>query len=157
VGKYPHSFSQVRCSNFARSEDTPLCVVPQAVKVLEHAGKSASAQVRRIFDEDKGGANLADDADHLEPQSAALALEALARAGGADVLARKAARNDVNNSAPWSSVKGADVVPDRERLEDAVVLALREDLSPVRFDLDGADGSPAEELSPEYAAASARE
>jgi hypothetical protein len=60
-------------------------------------------------------------------------------------LAREPARDDVNASAPRSPVERAHVVPDRERVEQAVALALGEDALTVRLDLDRADRSPPEE------------
>jgi hypothetical protein len=72
-------------------------------------------------------------------------------------LARKAARYDINNSSPRSAVKGLNVIPDREGREKAVILSGGKYASCVGFPFDCADGSPSEQLSGKYSAASACE
>jgi hypothetical protein len=72
-------------------------------------------------------------------------------------LAGKAARYNVNNAAPWSSVKGLNVIPNRERRENAVILSGGKYASCVGFPFDGADSSPSEEVTPEYSSTSACE
>jgi hypothetical protein len=93
----------------------------------------------------------------VTPHAAALAVDAGAFSGCADVLARKSARNDVNNAAPRSSVKGLNVIPNRERRENAVILSGGKNASWVGFPLDGADGSPSKQVSAKYSATSACE
>jgi hypothetical protein len=72
-------------------------------------------------------------------------------------LAGKAARYDVNNSSPRSAVKGLNVIPNRERRENAVILSSGKYASCVGFPFNGADGSPSKEVTAEYSSASARE
>jgi hypothetical protein len=72
-------------------------------------------------------------------------------------LARKAPRNHVNNPAPRPSVEGANVIPNREGRENAVILALGKNACGVGFEFNSADSSPPEQLAPEYSATSARE
>jgi hypothetical protein len=64
-------------------------------------------------------------------------------------LAREAARNDVNTASPRLSVKGANVIPDREGRQNSFILSLDKYACGIWVLLDGADGSPPEEFSPE--------
>jgi hypothetical protein len=68
-------------------------------------------------------------------------------------LAWKPARNDVNTASPRLSVKGANVIPDREGRENSFILSLDKYACGVGVSLDGADGSPPEEFAPEDATA----
>jgi hypothetical protein len=76
---------------------------------------------------------------------------------GANVLAGKASRYNVNNSAPRLSVKGAYVIPNRERRENFVILSGAQYACGIGFPFNGANGSPSEQLSTENASTSARE
>jgi hypothetical protein len=67
-------------------------------------------------------------------------------------LAGKAARYDINNAFPRSSVKGLNVIPNRERREKTVVLSGAQYACGVGFPFDGADGSPSKELASKDAA-----
>lgn len=51
----------------------------------------------------------------------------------------------------------ANVIPNRERREKAFILSGDKNACGVGFPLNGADGGPAEELAPKYAATSACE
>ena len=55
------------------------------------------------------------------------------------------------------SIKGANVIPNREGREKAVILSLGKNAGGVGFALNSADGAPPEQLAPEYSATSARE
>jgi hypothetical protein len=106
---------------------------------------------------DASGLYLANDARHVEPEAASLAIESGAFAGGADVLAGKAARNDVNTAMPWPSVKSRNVRPNWERSEDSIVLSLRQNLCGVGITFNCDHGSPSKEFAAEYSSTSARE
>lgn len=54
-------------------------------------------------------------------------------------------------------VKGANVIPNREGREKTVILSLGKYACGVGFPLNGADGSPPEQLAAEYSATSACE
>ena len=72
-------------------------------------------------------------------------------------MAREASANHVNNSAPWLSVKGLHVIPNRERREGAIVLSCHKHGLGVWLPLDCADASVSKELASEDAATSACE
>tara|TARA_R110002153_G_scaffold33979_2_gene101978 strand:+ start:2077 stop:2358 length:282 start_codon:yes stop_codon:yes gene_type:complete len=93
----------------------------------------------------------------MSPHSAALAVDACAFSCGANVLAGKSARNDVNTASPRLAVKGLNVVPNRERRENAFILSGAQYACGEGFPLNGANGSPSEQVSSEYAATSACE
>jgi hypothetical protein len=61
-------------------------------------------------------------------------------------LAGKPSRYHVNKSAPRLSVKGLNVIPNRERREKAFILSAGKYSGGVGFPFDGADGSPSEEV-----------
>jgi len=72
-------------------------------------------------------------------------------------LAWKAPSNHVNNSAPRLSVKGANVIPNREGREKAVILSGGKNACGVRFAFNCANRSPAKQLASEYSSTSACE
>ena len=86
-----------------------------------------------------------------------LSVDACAFACNADVLTRKASRHHINTASPWSSVKGLDIIPNRERREKSVILPCDEYACGVGVPLDGAHGFPSKEVPSEYASTSARE
>jgi hypothetical protein len=89
--------------------------------------------------------------------AAALAFDSGSFSGGGDVLTGEAARYHVNTASPRSSVKGLNVIPDREGFKATVVLPGDQHVPCVGVPLDGANGSPSEEFASEYAAPSACE
>jgi hypothetical protein len=72
-------------------------------------------------------------------------------------LAREAARNHVNNSAPRLSVKSSHIIPNRERSEASVILPCDKYIAGMFVKFDGANCSPSEEQPPEYSTTSACE
>ena len=153
----PDAVSLVRRSGVSSSQHSPPRIVPQRGKVTEDHGKSSANKERAVLHEDEARSNLADDARHLSPQAAALSGDTGATSGGGDVLAREASRHHVNTPSPRSSVKGSHVIPNRERREGAVVLPCDQYACGVGVLLDGADGSPPEQVATEDASTSARE
>jgi hypothetical protein len=72
-----------------------------------------------IFKEDEGRLDLSDDAGDMGPEVARiLGAEALARDG--ERLARIARTEDIHRAAPWSAVKGSNVVPDNSLIQGRV-------------------------------------
>jgi hypothetical protein len=139
------------------SQHCPPTVIPERGQITEDDSESSSNECWTVFHEDVSGSNLANDPRHVSPHSAALSGDACALSCNADVLARKAARYDINNSRPRSAVKGLNVIPNRERREKAVILSGGKYASCVGFPFDCADGSPSEQLSGQNSTASACE
>jgi hypothetical protein len=91
------------------------------------------------------------------PHAASGSVKPCAFACCADVLARKPACHDANKAAPWVSVKGLHIIPNRERWEGAIVLSCHKHGLCVGFPLDGTDGSVSKQLPGKDAATSACE
>jgi hypothetical protein len=101
----PNPLASMRRANGGRSQHSPFSIVPERGQVTEDDTESANSESWGVFHEDEAGLYLANDPRHLSPEPRPLAVEACARAGDADILAREAARNDVNNASPRSAVK----------------------------------------------------
>jgi hypothetical protein len=144
----------MRGANVGSSQHCPAAVIPERGQVTEDSSEAPSKEGWAVLHEDVAGSNLAHDPRHVPPHAGSLAVDASSLAGHADVLAGKAARYDVNTAAPRSSVKGLNVIPDRKGREKAVVLSGGKYASCVGLPLDGADGSPPEEVPPENASTS---
>lgn len=148
---------QARCATkpdgVGRRYDSPARIIPQRGQVSENGSEPPSSESWRVLHEDVVGFHFANDSDKFLPQSAAWVFESESLPSDADALTGKSARNHVNNASPRASVEGADIVPDRERRERAVVLPSQEDFALMLSDLDGADGAPAEQFPAEDAAA----
>jgi hypothetical protein len=144
-------------TNVGSTDDSPSRIKPHLGQVSEYAVESSRSERWRVFHERVARSYFANDPGHLHPEAGAGAVESSTFAGDADVLAGKPARYHVNKASPWASVKGANVIPNRERRENAVILSGDKYACGVWVELDGADGSPPEEMAAEYSATSARE
>jgi hypothetical protein len=139
------------------AEHSPSRIEPHLGQVSEYSAKPPSSEHWRVLHEREAGSYFTNDAGHFHPEAGSLAFDPGALAGCADVLAGKAARNDINTASPRSAVKSCNVRPNGEGGEKAVVLSLHKNGCGVGIKFNGADGSPPEELPPEYSATSARE
>jgi hypothetical protein len=157
VGSNPDAFALVWRANIGRAQHPPPTVIPERGQITKDSPKSANNECWTVLHSHASGSNLANDSCHFRPQARSSAIDARALSGNADVLAGKPARYHVNNSSPRSAVKGANVIPNRERRETAVILSGEQYACGVGVALDGADSSPSEQVSAEYAATSARE
>jgi hypothetical protein len=157
VGSNPDSFTPVSGAQLGSSQHSPLRIKPQRGQVCKDGSESSNSKHWAVLHVDELGLHLANDSGHLSPHAAAFTVEPFAFAGGADVLARKPARNHVNNASPRPSVKGANVIPNWERRECALILSGGKYPSGEGFPLDGTDGPPSKRLAAEYSATSARE
>jgi hypothetical protein len=119
--------------------------IPHRGKISNNSVESEKSKVWRVFNENVSWQNFADDSLKFTPQPRTRTVESSLRPIDGDVLARKPARNHVNNSAPRSAVKGANIIPDRERLENAFILSSAQYASGVGVDFDGTDGAPSEQ------------
>jgi hypothetical protein len=157
VGNNPDPLAKMGRSDIGSSQHSPPRIKPHRGQVSENHSESSNSEHWRVFHKRESGSYFTDDSRHFHPESASLSGDSCAFSGGADVLAGKAPRNHVNNASPRPSVKGANVIPNRERREKAVILSGEQYARGVGVVLDGADGSPAEKLASEYASTSARE
>jgi len=157
VGQYPDSLSLVVCANGIRSQHSPFRIEPHLGQVSKDGSESAKSEHWGVFHEHVAGSYLANNAGHFPPEAGAFSIEAGTLTCDTDVLAREAARNHVNHSAPRSPVESANVIPDRERAKNSIVLALAQNPNGVGLPFNSANGSPPEQLAAEYSATSARE
>jgi hypothetical protein len=155
--KNPDSFSAVGRPGIASPQHTPFRIEPHRGQVSENPSKPSTSEQWGVFHEDEAGSNLANDPSKFRPQPRAFPFDSCPSTGAADVLAGKAARYDINNSSPRSPVKTTHVRPNWESFEDSIVLSLRQNLCGVGITLNGADGSPSEDLAPENTSTSACE
>lgn len=153
----PEPIALVRGTNIGSSQHCPPAVIPERGQVTEHSPETPSNEGWAVFHKDESGSNLAHDPRHVAPHPAALAVNACALSGNADVLAREASRNHVNNSAPRMSVKGPNVIPNRAGREKAVILSGGKNARGVWLPLDSADSAPPELVASENSSTSARE
>jgi hypothetical protein len=157
VGQYPNALALVKCSGIKRIEHSPFRIVPQRGQVPENNVKSPRSEYWAVLHERVAGSYLANDPRHVLPHSAPLSGNSCPLSGAADVLARKPSRYHINNPAPRSSVKGLNVIPNRERREKALILSGGKYSSGIGFPFDGADCVPSEEFAAKYSATSACE
>jgi hypothetical protein len=139
------------------SEHSPSRIIPHLGKVFENNVESSCSEQRTVFDENKSWFHFTNNPRHVLPQAAFLSLDSGPGPGCADVLTGKPARYHVNNSSPRFSVKGLNVIPNRESRENAFILSGDKNACGVGLPLNSADGAPAEEFAAEYASTSARE
>jgi hypothetical protein len=154
VAHNPYSFPAVWRSHIFRAQHSPFRIVPQRGQVAENSTKPPKSEHWGVFHKDLSRSYLANNPGHLPPQSASFAVDPSSLASGADVLAGKPARNHINNSPPRESVKGANVIPNREGREKAVILSGTQYACGVGVALDSADSAPAKQLPSKYSATS---
>lgn len=137
-----------------RGEAIPRDTVPERGQVSENGAKvSRSKQAWNVLQERVAGSYVANDPAGLGPH-VSIVIGAESLTGSAEGLAGKPAGDDVNASAPSSTVKGLDVIPDGEGVKSAVALAGKKDLAAEGIKFDGGNGSPSEELGSQKPAAS---
>jgi hypothetical protein len=110
-----------------------------------------------VFHEYESWSNFANHPRHVIPHGGVLSIKSGSPSCDADVSTWKAARNDVNNASPWLSIKGLNVIPNRERRENSIILSGDKYASCVRFPFDCTHCSPSKEMSPKYSTTSACE
>jgi hypothetical protein len=153
----PDALAEVWSSGMERAEHSPFRIEPHAGQIPENAVEASPSESWGVLHEDVSWLHLANDTGHLEPEPASGAVEPLAGAGDADVLAREAARNDVNNATPCASVEGTNIIPYGERWQVLFILPLHESSCAECVDLHGAYTSPSEQVPTKYSSTSACE
>jgi hypothetical protein len=144
-------------ADFIRSHNDPARSIPKRGKITDDDGKSAGNKVWAVFHEHESRSNFANDARHFRPKSGSRAADTGAFPGATNVLTGEAAANDVNQSAPGSAVKVANIIPDRKRRKASVVLPGDKYPDGIRFAFNGADGPPSADDSAKDPAAGASE
>jgi hypothetical protein len=93
-------------SSVVRAQAAPFRIEPHRGQVTEDDSKPSSNESCDVLHEDEAGSNLANDPSKLPPESAALAPDAFALPGVADVLTGEAASDEIHDSTPRSAVEG---------------------------------------------------
>jgi hypothetical protein len=139
------------------AEHSPPSIEPHFGQIPENSVESPNNEACRVFHDDVARSNFANDAGHFQPESAFLSVKSGFWPRAADVLTRESSRYHLSNSVPRSSVKRANVIPDREGGQRSVVLTCKQyALAAVVF-FDGAHSSPSKEFASENSSTSARE
>ncbi len=157
VGHHPDSFSLMIRPGIDRAQNSPLRIKPHRGQVSKYVSKPPRSEHWRVFHKDVTGLYFANDPGHLHPEPASGAFNPGAFSCARDVLTGKAARNNVNTSSPWSTVKGSHIIPNRERGEASIILPGDEYACGIVFDFNCTDGTPAKQSPTEYSSTSARE
>nr|WP_290564883.1 hypothetical protein [Akkermansia sp.] len=155
--KYPHALSLMRGAHVVRSQHHPFRIIPDRGQVSKNTSKPASSEHWGVLHKDKSWSYLANNPAHFPPEPGTLPINTGSFSCRGNVLAREASRYHVNKAAPRSSVKGAYVIPNRERREYSVILPGEQYACGIGFEFDGANGADSEQFAAKYASTSARE
>jgi hypothetical protein len=157
VGQNPDSFAQMGSAGVGCRKHSPFDIEPHRGQVSKNSSESPRSEHWAVFHFDSLWSNFANDPRHFDPEAASLAVEPVTGSSGTDVLTGKPASHDVSNSSPSASVKGSNVIPNRECRKGAVVLPSDEDRLGVGIKLNGAYASIAPQLACKDSSASTRE
>ena len=157
VGHNPDSVSSVRSTCVDCSHNSPSRIIPHLGKVSKHSVESSKSKHWAVLHEDKAGSNFANDPCHVPPHGTGFSVDSGSLSSAGNVGAGEAARYDINTVSPRSSVKGLNIIPDRERRQAAVVLPSHEHACGIGVPLHSAHGAPSKQVPAEYSAASACE
>jgi len=94
-------------------------------------------QAANVFQQRKSGSYFTNDPNGRRPEIAFVGLTFLFPSN-TERLARESRSNDIHDATPRLAVKGAYVIPDRERRQVALLLPSKQDLSAVRIDFNRA-------------------
>lgn len=144
-------------ANLGRTETAPFRIEPEFGKIGEDDIESSINEVWAVFNERESRSYLANDAGHVFPQPASFSADSGTFTGPADVLAGKAARYDIDTSAPRLSVKSPHVIPNWERWQTSVVLSGDQYACGISVVLNCRKRSPSEQVGRKNASTSARE
>jgi len=118
-GKDEQPLAPVGRANFRRRKEACRKAVAHADQSAGDFGETEAEMMGDILEKNEGGLDLRDDAGDVGPEVAwILGAEALARDG--ERLARISRAEDIHRAAPWSAVKGSNVVPDNSLIQGRV-------------------------------------
>lgn len=141
-------------ANFDRREHACFNPVTHGAKAFADVGKSQGEMAFDVFAEDEAWRALADDSGDVRPEVPGI-VGATPVAGEAEGLAGIAGSDEIHAAAPWASVEGSKVVPDRRLCQGRVVHPCHERGRGVGFPLDETNSSIARlgDVQPEVEAA----
>lgn len=135
VGQNEQPLPYVRRARLSRCEQARLDAVTQALKLSGDVPKSQRQMAFDVLEEHPSRLDLAHDARDLWPQVSWI-LFAAASSGLTEGLTGITGRDDMNAVAPWSAVKGSQIVPYRRRSQGLVAHPGHESGRRMGFPLD---------------------
>lgn len=121
--------------------DSGGCALFESPFGFVHSGGGGSSDACDVLQKEPLRAAITGDAQDLEEKPGSGAVKACAQAGNRQVLARESRNDAIHGSSPSSSVEGANVAPDRSRIQAAFLNARRQDCGRVSLPLNVADGA----------------
>lgn len=141
-------------ANIGCTEHTPFRIEPEFGQRPEYSIQPPASDRWDVFQKDPLGSYFANDSEQLVEQAAALAVEARTFACDADVLAGETACDKVDAASPCVSVKRGNIIVNLHLgRQPSFVASCLQNGAAVRVDLDGTDGTVAEQQRAEQAAA----
>lgn len=141
MGHDPDPVPALRRADVSSTHHERPAGVARRLQIAEDDICAATAQSRHVLDEHPAWTELADDAGEFVPEPAAVAVEAVAEAGGADVLAGEAAADEVDAGKVGSAGEPDIAAPGdggpvalKDRLAEGVGLDLPDDPHPCPFE-----------------------
>jgi hypothetical protein len=141
-GNDPHAFSLVVRTDVPSSQYPDSSHIPHADKSLDDGGQPLGTKLRTVFREHKRRPHLVNNSEHLEYKARTCSGNSATLTRCADVLAGESPTDDIDMSAPWTPIEGADIVPDWELWQTSVPLSVDEPVPAVGINLNSADGAP---------------
>lgn len=122
----------MRRSDCGSSYRAPASHIPERGKGTGNSLQdSVSKQPCDIFANDQRGPDFVHDPMHLPPKAGAVAVQALAIACDADVLAGESSQDEINMPTKAAAVEGGNVRPDRRRRQATLADAREEDVATI--------------------------
>lgn len=106
----------MRSADFLRRKQCCRNFETQALKVAGDDSKPVGQMSTDVFEDAEGRLAFREDPSDLGPQVPVVGSAHLG-AGHAEGLAGVSAHDEIHAATPWSSVEGADVRPDRSRIQ----------------------------------------
>lgn len=122
-------------ASFSRREQARFCAIAQAAKAGRDLGKSQIDVSFDILGKDDARGNLTDDPLDLRPKVPRV-VTAAPLSSEAERLAGITGSEDMNAAAPWATIKGYEVAPDRSLCQGRVSHPRHESGRSMGFPLD---------------------
>lgn len=119
VAQYEDPLAELGRADFSRADDARRNPVAHLLKVSDDVFETKGEMPGDVLEKNGGRPDLLDDASDFRPEMARIVLSP-AVSGVGERLAGITGNDDMNAPAPRSSVKGADVIPDRRRSQGLV-------------------------------------
>lgn len=119
------ALAPLRGADVGRSKATPFRIEPERGQAAENVSESFVAEPWDVLQEHDDGSKVAKMTLDDGPQPSVVGLDAL-RSGETDGLTGEAPKEAIHPAAPWASVEGLEVRPDRSRRNGAALHSRRQ-------------------------------